>query len=122
MTNETLPLDAPAFADYTPLEPDFYRGCSRAPLLTIAIPAHNRPELLREALAGLARQRDFSDFEVVVCDDGGLPETQEVVKGAALPNVRFYVNRPSLGAVGNWNQCLRLAAGRWVTLLHEDDL
>jgi len=101
--------------------PEFVRTRTRPPLLTIAIPAYDRPHLLREALASLAAQHDCDDFEVVVCDDGGLAETRRVVEECALPTVRFYVNRSRLGAIGNWNRCLALATGRWVTILHEDD-
>jgi glycosyltransferase involved in cell wall biosynthesis len=92
-----------------------------APLLTFGIPAFNRPALLREALAGIAAQTGAPDYEVVVCDDGNLPETARVV--AEFPADRFslHLNRPALGPVGNWNRCLELARGRWVTILHEDD-
>ena len=117
-------LDSAARADvltFNPQRPDFCRAQPRPPLLSIGIPAYNRPHLLREALASIARQRVFDDFEVIVCDDGGLPETRRVVESSPLPNIRFFVNRPRLGAIGNWNRCLSLATGRWVTLLHEDD-
>lgn len=110
-----VPMEAGA------LTPDFARIRSQPPLLTIGIPAYDRPQLLREALTSLAGQRDCDDFEVVVCDDAALPATRQVVEESALPAIRFYVNRPHLGAIGNWNRCLALAAGRWVTILHEDD-
>ncbi len=105
-----------------PSAPAFIRQSPRPTLVTIAIPAYNRPELLAEALASIARQCDYDDFEVLVCDDGGLAETRRVVERSALPNLRFYINRPRLGAVANWNRCVQLARGRWVTILHEDDL
>jgi glycosyltransferase involved in cell wall biosynthesis len=35
--------------------------------------------------------------------------------------VRYYVNVANLGMFGNWNQCIALARGRWITLLHDDD-
>ncbi len=101
--------------------PASIRTAARTPLITIAIPAYNRPHLLREALASIATQRGCDDVEVLVCDDGGLAETRRVVEAAALPCLRFYVNPSRLGAVQNWNRCLALATGRWVTILHEDD-
>jgi glycosyltransferase involved in cell wall biosynthesis len=104
-----------------PPAPDFARMRPVAPLVTIGIPAYNRPHLLRETLASLAAQQNFADFEVVVCDDGELAETHLAVEQCGLPNIRYYVNRPRLGAIGNWNRCLQLAAGPWVTVLHEDD-
>jgi glycosyltransferase involved in cell wall biosynthesis len=92
-----------------------------APLLTFGVPAFQRPHLLRETLASLAAQSGVHDYEVVVCDDGGRPETPAVV--AEFPADRFclYHNRPALGGAGNWNRCLQHARGRWVMILHEDD-
>ncbi len=104
------------------MAPDYTRTGGGVPLITIGIPSYNRPRLLAEALASIAAQDGFSDYEVVVCDDGALPETRQVVETSAVPAIRFYVNRPALGPVRNWNRCIELAAGRWVTILHEDDL
>lgn len=49
------------------------------------------------------------------------PEWRPALAGSAVP-VRYFANEPALGAVGNWNRCLREARGEWVTVLHEDDL
>lgn len=93
-----------------------------APLVTFGIPAYNRPAMLAETLTSIAEQTTFSDYEVVVCDDGGLPETRDVV--ASFPREKFslHVNTPPLGAVSNWNRCIERARGHWVTILHEDDV
>lgn len=101
--------------------PALRREEPRAPLVTVAIPAYNRPGLLREALASLEAQVGFDDFEVVICDDLGLAATRAVVEASRLPRLRYFVNPQRLGGVGNWNRCLQLATGRWVTVLHEDD-
>lgn len=103
-------------------EPDFARVTRTQPLISVGIPSYNRPALLAEALASLAAQTGFDNFEVVVCDDGGLPDTRRVIEQSGLPTVRLYVNRPPLGPVSNWNRCIERSAGRWVTVLHEDDL
>jgi glycosyltransferase involved in cell wall biosynthesis len=91
------------------------------PLITFAIPAYNRPHLLAEALAGIAAQRGTDDFEVVVCDDGRREENRLLTEQFAGPRGRYLANEAPLGAVGNWNRCLRAARGRWVMVLHEDD-
>lgn len=92
-----------------------------APLITFGIPAYNRPQLLAETLASIAAQTAAVDYEVVVCDDLGRPETAAAV--ARHPAERFFYHRNSatLGPVRNWNECLRRARGRWVMILHEDD-
>jgi glycosyltransferase involved in cell wall biosynthesis len=91
------------------------------PLITFAIPAYNRPHLLAEALAGIAAQQGAGDFEVVVCDDGRREENRRLVEQFAGGRGRYLPNETALGAVGNWNRCLRTARGRWITVLHEDD-
>ncbi|MDD3179712.1 MAG: glycosyltransferase family A protein [Opitutaceae bacterium] len=101
--------------------PPVYGTRSTTPLLTIGVPSYHRPPLLRETLASLAALEGAPDCEVIVCDDGGRPETRQVI--AEFPSDRFalFLNLPPLGAVANWNRCLQLARGRWVMILHEDD-
>lgn len=109
-------------ADGLVIEPIFARGSSSGARLTVGLPCFNRPELLAEALASIAAQRDPQTIDVLVSDDGGLPETRRVVEASTLPNVRLFTNTPALGPVRNWNRCIELAATPWVTILHEDDL
>lgn len=45
-------------------------------LVTVAIPAFNRPEMLREGLQSVARQT-YPEWEVVVVDDGSQPPIPE---------------------------------------------
>ena len=115
------PEPSPARIEAAAPAADFCRAGPRPPVITIAIPAYSRPQLLREALTSIAAQQGFEDFEVVVCDDGNLTETRLAVEQCGLPNIRYYINRPRLGAIANWNRGIHLAAGSWVTVLHEDD-
>lgn len=104
------------------ISPDFARTNGRTPVLTIGIPAYNRPELLHDTLASIAAQQGGYDIEVVICDDGAQPETRRVAENSNVANLRYYINRPGLGAVRNWNRCIELANAPWVTILHEDDM
>jgi glycosyltransferase involved in cell wall biosynthesis len=91
------------------------------PLVSIVLPAFDRPHLLAQALSSIAGQTLMVPTEVIVCDDGGLDETRETVRRLGGPRWRYLRNPRRLGAVGNWNRCLREASGRWVMILHEDD-
>jgi glycosyltransferase involved in cell wall biosynthesis len=92
-----------------------------SPLITIAVPAYNRPALLAEALQSIAAQTVRVALEVIVSDDLGIPENQAVVEGFPRDSFHYSANPYPLGAVGNWNRCLRMARGKWVMVLHEDD-
>jgi glycosyltransferase involved in cell wall biosynthesis len=94
---------------------------AESPVITIAVPAYNRPALLAETLASIAAQTLRVPLEVVVCDDGRMSETREVVSRYASESFRYSANPVTLGAIGNWNECLRMARGKWVMVLHEDD-
>ena len=94
---------------------------SEGPLITFGIPAYNRPQLLAETLASIVAQTADVDYEVIVCDDGGLPETVAAVARFPVDRFSYHRNTPSFGPVRNWNECLRRARGRWVMILHEDD-
>ncbi len=91
------------------------------PLITFGIPAYNRPEMLAETLASIAAQTAGVDYEVVVCDDGGLPATAAAVAKYPADRFRYIRNEPRRGPVANWNECIRQARGQWVMVLHEDD-
>lgn len=112
-------LCAPAVASTAP---EFTRSSLPAPLISIGIPCYNRPHFLAEALASIRRQTGFEAFDVVVSDDGALPENRRIVEDSGIANIRYYANRPALGAVANWNACIERAGAPWVTILHEDDL
>jgi glycosyltransferase involved in cell wall biosynthesis len=92
------------------------------PFITIAVPAFNRPKMLAETLASIAAQTVRVPLEVIVCDDGRMPETRAVVARFRSRSYRYQANPVTLGAVANWNQCLRSARGKYVMVLHEDDL
>lgn len=52
-----------------------------SPLLSLIVAVYNKPTLLRYVFAALARQ-SFTDFEVIIADDGSGPDIREVVAEA----------------------------------------
>jgi glycosyltransferase involved in cell wall biosynthesis len=92
------------------------------PFITIGVPTFKRTDLLRETLSSILAQLGDHDYEVVVCDNGGLPETRALV--AEFPASRFtlHVNNPPCSATENWSRCILLARSPWITVLHDDDL
>lgn len=80
--------------------------------------------MLAEALVSALRQDTTFPVEIIVVDND--PESAAKVLAlvelhSCAHGVRYYVNETNLGMFGNWNQCLALARGRWITLLHDDD-
>ena len=99
---------------------------AQQPLVTIAIPTYRRPDLLIEAVESALSQRFERPFEIIIVDND--PEST----GAAalverLPELldrsfRYLINRENLGMFGNFNRCIQLARGEWLTIVNDDDI
>lgn len=88
--------------------------------ITVAIPFYSGTDLLRRALASVAKQRNAS-WELLVCDDSEAGSAAEVVLEFPDLHIRYQRNPANLGMAGNWNRCLELARTDLVCLLHGDD-
>jgi glycosyltransferase involved in cell wall biosynthesis len=104
----------------------FDGASSETPRLTIAIPTFRRPALLLEALQSAIAQRGAGTFEILITDND--PASQDWAKMISLDPkllsapIRYYVNDANIGMFGNWNRCITLARGEWLTILNDDDL
>ncbi|MEP1001671.1 glycosyltransferase [Leptolyngbya sp. SLC-A1] len=96
------------------------------PLLSACIPAYNRPKWFERTLRSimtlpLAEQQHL---EIIVSDDSTISDCQKIFETCMdeWQGPRQYVtNSPSLGMAGNWNNCVRIATGEFVLILHDDD-
>jgi abequosyltransferase len=97
------------------------------PLLTVAIPAYNRPEELGALLDTVLAQEE-ARFDVLVVEDSSprQAEVREVVEGAAKRRadlrVRFVANERNLGFDGNLRRILELSEGEFTLFMGDDDL
>ncbi|WP_019502762.1 glycosyltransferase family 2 protein [Pseudanabaena sp. PCC 6802] len=97
-----------------------------APILSICIPAYNRPKWFERALESiiLTNLSSASDIEIIISDDSTTDECRQISKEtlASWPGIWKYVfNQPRLGMAKNWNSSIQLASGEYVLILHDDD-
>ena len=90
-------------------------------LVSIVIPAWERPALLPEVLDSCLAQT-YRDIEVVVADDSRTDRVARAIEPyLAHPRVRYERNQVRLGQSGNVNRLFDLARGERLVLLHDDD-
>ena len=90
-------------------------------LLTVAIPAYNRPKTLKRALKAISSQYD-ERVEVLVCDDSTNDNVQTVVEEmSVIIPIRYIKNPENLGFNKNFLQCFKKANGKYVLLMGDDD-
>jgi glycosyltransferase involved in cell wall biosynthesis len=90
------------------------------PRISVIIPTYNRAALVREAVESVLGQT-YSDFEVVVIDDGSTDETEEVLRSFDDPRVKV-IRRSNGGVAAARNSGLIAARGDYLAFLDSDDL
>ena len=90
------------------------------PTISVIIPTYNRSEQLREAVNGILKQT-FTDFEVLVIDDGSTDDTPEVIKQISDNRIKYFY-KVNGGASSARNLGLTKAQGQYIALLDDDDL
>jgi len=88
------------------------------PLVTAAIPTYNRARFVGEAIESVLAQT-FTDYELVVVDDGSTDGTRDVV--ARYGDRVRYVRQENAGRSAARNRLLEEARGRYVSFLDSDD-
>lgn len=88
------------------------------PQVSVIIPTYNRCEFVREALASVLAQ-SFTDFEVIVVDDGSDDETAEAVQ--EFSDVR-YVWQQNRGVSAARNFGVSQSSGGLIAFLDSDDV
>lgn len=92
----------------------------RAPMVTVVIPTHDRPELLRAAVGSVIGQAYAGPIEVVVVHDRSEPD-RSLVSEEAGRTVAVMRNDRRPGLAGARNTGILAAAGDLVAFLDDDD-
>lgn len=89
-------------------------------LFTIVIPTHNRAERLATAVKSVLAQ-SYDDWELLIIDDGSTDNTRSVAESFTDQRIRYHYqdNRQLNGAR---NTGVKLATGRYIGFLDDDDL
>lgn len=90
------------------------------PTVSVILPTYNRAKYIGQAISSILSQ-DYTDFEIIVVDDGSTDETQTVVGDLKDSRIR-YVYQQNQGRSNARNLALQLALGRYIAFLDSDDL
>jgi glycosyltransferase involved in cell wall biosynthesis len=90
------------------------------PTVSVVIPAYNRAGSIRMAVDSILRQT-YSDFELIVVDDGSTDGTMLEVSGIADKRLRCLTLPANMGVSAARNAGIRAARGTWVAFQDSDD-
>jgi len=89
--------------------------------VTIGLPVYNAMPFLRDALRSIFAQ-SFTDWELIIVDDGSTDGSLEVARAVCDPRVTVYSDGVNRGLVHRLNQIAQLAQGYYLARMDADDL
>ena len=92
---------------------------TKLPLVSVIIPTYNRGWVVKEAIDSVLDQ-DFSDYELIVVDDGSNDNTREILE--AYGKAITVLQQSNRGVSAARNRGIAEAAGRLIAFLDSDDL
>jgi glycosyltransferase involved in cell wall biosynthesis len=91
---------------------------SAEPKISVIIPAYNAARFIRRTIDSVLAQ-SFSDYEIIIIDDGSTDDTAEIVKSCG-DKVK-YIYQKNAGDGPARNTGIAAAKGEWLAFLDHDD-
>ena len=90
------------------------------PTFSLIIPTYNRADFILKTIESALAQ-DFSDYEIIVIDDGSTDQTETVVRNISNGKIKYFKkNNAERGAARNTG--VQIANGKYITFLDSDDI
>ena len=96
-------------------------GARGEPLCSVIVANFNYARFL-EAMIDSVRRQTYSNWELIVCDDGSTDTSTEVLREWQVREPRLQViAQPNGGMASAWNSCVAACRGEIVCILDADD-
>lgn len=90
------------------------------PLISVVIPVFNGEKTIKETIYSLLKQT-FTDFELIIINDGCQDLTVEVISSIQDSRIQVY-SYPNAGLAASRNRGINHATGEYITFIDADDL
>lgn len=92
-----------------------------SPMVSVIIPAYNAADFLPDAIASV-KQQTFSDWELLIINDGSTDDTVEIVREYQKGNDQIHlINQPNQGVSTARNRGVEASQGQIIAFLDADD-
>ena len=97
------------------------------PKISVLIPLYNRKHYIAQCVDSALNQTFQEDYEIIIRDDCSTDGSFEFVaekyaKEISAGKIRLYKNEENLGEWGTTNALLNNAEGKYIAVLHSDDM
>jgi len=97
-------------------------------IMSVVVPTHGRVALFKHTMASLYAQTAKGFFEVIVTDDSSQSHEQDEIRHIVEDyrakgfDARYIFTKPNLYQAANTNQGFMTTSGKYIRILHSDDL
>src|SRR5262245_39799357 len=91
------------------------------PTVSFMVPCFNYGRYLGDCLNSIFAQEEYSDFEVIIIDDGSTDNTQEVLRSFVDSRLHIITHDTNRGHVLTINEGLSRAQGKFIARIDPDD-
>ena len=89
-------------------------------MFSIILPTFNREKFIKNAINSVINQ-SFSDWELIVVDDGSTDNTKEIVKNFRDPRIKYIYQENSERSAAR-NRGIKESKANWICFLDSDDV
>lgn len=89
--------------------------------VSIVMPVYNAAHFLAESISSILQQ-SFSDFELIIIDDGSSDESVRIIESFRDSRIKFHQNNENRNLVYTLNKGLSLAQGKYILRMDADDI
>lgn len=94
----------------------------KSPKISVVMPAYNAEKYIGEAIESILHQT-FSDFELIIIDDGSIDWTREIIEQYVQkdPRVIWIKNEKNMQISATLNRGVQFARGEYIARMDADD-
>jgi glycosyltransferase involved in cell wall biosynthesis len=100
---------------------DIIRSSEERPRVSVVMPSYNHEKYIEECINSILNQT-FTDFELIITDDGSSDRTVEKIKHFNDPRIKLFVHKKNQGTSVTSNNCIKRAAGEFIAHMNSDDV
>ncbi len=99
------------------------KSIDKTPLLSVLLPAYNVEKYIAEAIESILNQT-FTDFELIIADDGSIDKTREIIDSYRDKDFRIIISHNSVNQGKNKtvNRLFQMVTGKYLTVHDSDDI
>ena len=91
------------------------------PKVSIILTSYNHEKYIAAAIESVLKQT-FSDFELLIFDDGSTDNSHEIIKSFTDSRIKLFLNKENTGAVQMLQAGVKISSGEFIAIHHSDDI